>query len=142
MRLHSRGRSHSKWRGYLDRGDHGWRGLPISQPTAKPVSTPTLLSAASQRLPTRCRSCSEKSTPSKPYLDGHRDFERTFIVWNAAFLSLAVVGFLTKSTEIASRGMLVLFYAGGLTALTATASVTRGVLRSLIAAQRLAARAA
>ena len=55
------------------------------------------------------------------YLDGHRDFERTFIVWNAAFLSLAVVGFLTKSTEIASRGMLVLFYAGGLSALTATA---------------------
>ena len=74
------------------------------------------------------------------YLDGHRDFERTFIVWNAAFLSLAVIGFLTKSTEIASRGMLVLFYAGGLIALTATAAATCGVLRSLIAAQRLAAR--
>jgi len=52
------------------------------------------------------------------YLEGHREFGRTFFVWNTAFLSLAVVGFLTKSTDLASRGMLVLFYCGGLAALT------------------------
>jgi Undecaprenyl-phosphate glucose phosphotransferase len=74
------------------------------------------------------------------YLDGHRDFERTFIVWNTAFLGLAVVGFLTKSTELASRGMLVLFYFSGLSALTVTSALTRSVLQSLIAAQRLTAR--
>lgn len=74
------------------------------------------------------------------YLDGHREFDRTFLIWNTAFLSLAVVGFLTKSTDLVSRGMLVLFYAGGLAALTATAALTRSALRSLITSQRLTAR--
>jgi hypothetical protein len=58
------------------------------------------------------------------YLEGHRDFGRTFIVWNTAFLSLAVFGFLTKSTDEYSRGMLILFYAGGLAALTGIAALT------------------
>lgn len=74
------------------------------------------------------------------YLEGHREFARTFFVWNTAFLSLAVVGFLTKSTDLVSRGTLVLFYCGGLAALTATAAVTRRALLSLIAAHRLTAR--
>jgi Undecaprenyl-phosphate glucose phosphotransferase len=74
------------------------------------------------------------------YLEGHREFGRTFFVWNTAFLSLAVVGFLTKSTDLASRGMLVLFYCGGLAALTATAVLTRSALLSLIASHRLTAR--
>ncbi len=74
------------------------------------------------------------------YLEGHRDFDRTFIVWNTAFLGLAVVGFLTKSTDLASRGMLVLFYAVGLAALTGNAALTRSALISLIASQRITAR--
>lgn len=74
------------------------------------------------------------------YLEGHREFGRTFFVWNAAFLSLAVIGFLTKSTDLVSRGMLVLFYCGGLAALAATSALTRQALVSLIAAQRLTAR--
>ena len=74
------------------------------------------------------------------YLEGHRDFDRTFVVWNMAFLALAAVGFLTKSTDLASRGMLILFYAGGLAALTATAHLTRSALVSLIASNRIAYR--
>jgi Undecaprenyl-phosphate glucose phosphotransferase len=74
------------------------------------------------------------------YLEGHRDFGRTFMVWNAAILSLAVVGFLTKSTDIVSRGTIVLFYAGGLAALTGLSALTRQVLISLIASGRIACR--
>ena len=74
------------------------------------------------------------------YLEGHRDFGRTFIVWNTAFLTLAVIGFLTKSTDLVSRGSLVLFYAGGLVALTGLAAVTRSVLVSLIESGHIASR--
>lgn len=74
------------------------------------------------------------------YLDGHRNFDRTFILWNTAFLALALVGFLTKSTDLASRGMLVLFYAGGLAALAANAALTRSALMSLITSQRITLR--
>lgn len=74
------------------------------------------------------------------YLEGHRDFNRTFFIWNTAFLGLAIVGFLSKSTDLASRGMLVLFYVVGLAALAATAALTRSALQSLIASQRLTAR--
>jgi Undecaprenyl-phosphate glucose phosphotransferase len=74
------------------------------------------------------------------YLEGHRDFGRTFIVWNAAILILAVVGFLTKSTDDYSRATLVLFYIVGLAALTGLSVLTRQVLVSLIASGRIACR--
>ena len=76
------------------------------------------------------------------YLEGHRDFGRTFIVWNAAILSLVVIGFLTKSIELVSGATLVLFYFGGLVTLTRLAALTRDVLVSLIASGHVACRRA
>ena len=46
-------------------------------------------------------------------LEGRRNSGRVFLVWNLAFVGLAVVGFLTKSTHIFSRGWMLLFYAAG-----------------------------
>ena len=46
-------------------------------------------------------------------LEGRRSNGRLFLVWNLAFVGLAVIGFLTKSTALFSRGWLVLFYATG-----------------------------
>jgi len=74
------------------------------------------------------------------YLEGHRDFDRTFVVWNTAFLGLAVLGFLTKSTEVVSRGSLVLFYVAGLGTLTGLAALTRTALVSLIGSGLIASR--
>ena len=50
------------------------------------------------------------------FLEGKRAPSRTFMLWNTAFLCLAVVGFLTKTTGIFSRGWLVVFYVVGLCA--------------------------
>ena len=49
-------------------------------------------------------------------LEGRRTNGRLFLVWNMAFAALAVIGFLTKSTAIFSRGRLLLFYGTGLLA--------------------------
>ena len=66
-------------------------------------------------------------------LEGRRGNGRVFLVWNMAFAALAVIGFLTKSTALFSRGWLVLFYATGLVAAIAlNAALNRG-LSTLIA---------
>ncbi|MBA2127412.1 polyprenyl glycosylphosphotransferase [Hyphomicrobium methylovorum] len=46
-------------------------------------------------------------------LDGRRTAGRLFINWNIVFVALAVIGFLTKGTQIYSRGWLTLFYVFG-----------------------------
>ena len=53
------------------------------------------------------------------FLEGRRASMRIFMVWNYAFLGLAVIGFLTKTTGVYSRGWLVLFYVAGLVAVIA-----------------------
>ncbi|MDX2306619.1 MAG: exopolysaccharide biosynthesis polyprenyl glycosylphosphotransferase [Hyphomicrobium sp.] len=74
------------------------------------------------------------------YIDGHRDIARTFFVWNCAFLCLGVIGFLTKTTGIVSRGGLTLFYiAGFLLAAAASSSLTM-LLDRLISSGRVSAR--
>ncbi len=52
-------------------------------------------------------------------LDGNRGNSRLFLVWNMAFVALAVVGFITKSTAVFSRGWLLLFYVVGFLAVIA-----------------------
>ncbi len=74
------------------------------------------------------------------YLEGRRSFRRVFMVWNYAVLSLAVIGFLTKSTGIYSRGWLTVFYVAGLSGMTALSAITGALLGSLIDRGRLSCR--
>ncbi len=61
-------------------------------------------------------------------LEGRRGNGRLFLVWNLAFVSLAVIGFLTKSTALFSRGWLLLFYATGfIAAIALNAGLHRGL---------------
>ena len=73
------------------------------------------------------------------FLAGHRELSRTFIVWNTAFLSLGIISFLTKPTEVISGYHIVLFYAAGLLALATFGVLTRSILASLIASGRITA---
>ena len=66
-------------------------------------------------------------------LEGRRSNGRLFLVWNLAFVGLAVIGFLTKSTALFSRGWLVLFYATGLISAIAVNAVLHRGLSTLIA---------
>ncbi|MBK9078047.1 MAG: exopolysaccharide biosynthesis polyprenyl glycosylphosphotransferase [Hyphomicrobium sp.] len=63
-------------------------------------------------------------------LEGHRDNMRVLLVWSLAFVTLAAVGFLTKSTSLFSRGWLLTFYSSGLVVVLA---LNIGVQRSLAA---------
>ena len=51
---------------------------------------------------------------TKSFLPGERAYAHVFRAWNFAFFCVAAVGFLTKSTEIQSRGWLILLYTIGL----------------------------
>jgi Undecaprenyl-phosphate glucose phosphotransferase len=74
------------------------------------------------------------------FLEGKRAPSRTFMLWNYTFLCLAVVGFLTKTTGVFSRGWLIGFYALGLiTVISLDAAVAR-ILAVAIANGRVASR--
>ncbi len=61
-------------------------------------------------------------------LEGRRSNSRIFLTWSLAFVGLAVVGFLTKSTGMFSRGWLVLYFLiGFITALALAGAVHRGL---------------
>jgi Undecaprenyl-phosphate glucose phosphotransferase len=63
-------------------------------------------------------------------LEGRRSPSLLFLVWNLAFVAIAVVGFLTKSTHIYSRGWLTLFYVSGFAVMILTnAGLNRAVRR-------------
>ena len=63
-------------------------------------------------------------------LEGRRSPGRLFLVWNLAFVGIAVIGFLTKSTQIFSRAWLVLFYVSGFgTAVLLNAALNCGMSR-------------
>ena len=70
-------------------------------------------------------------------LEEPRSVGRVFLVWNYVFFCLALIGFVTKTTEAFSRGSLMLFYVCGLAALIVLGTVTRRVLRALLAADRI-----
>ncbi len=73
-------------------------------------------------------------------LDGRRSVGRLFLVWNYTFLSLAVFGFVTKTTDDFSRGWLLMFYVAGLGGVIAADFVVKRVLRALIKADRVECR--
>lgn len=65
-------------------------------------------------------------------LEGRRTNGRLLLVWNLAFAALAVVGFLTKTTAIFSRGWLILFFAVGIVTVIALNAALHRSLGSLI----------
>lgn len=74
------------------------------------------------------------------YLERGRSLGRIAWLWAIAFAALAVIGFITKTTEMYSRGWLLLFFVAGPFALSMTASVTRATLRKLIDVGRVVPR--
>ena len=50
----------------------------------------------------------------KSLISGGRTMQRIAMRWHVAFLLIAVVGFLTKSSELFSRGWIALFFVTGL----------------------------
>jgi len=73
-------------------------------------------------------------------LDGFRDSERVWWLWNYAFFCLSVVGFLTKTTDFYSRGWLILLYFIGLGAMLSTAYLMPRLARAMVHASRLQSR--
>jgi polysaccharide biosynthesis protein PslA len=65
-------------------------------------------------------------------LEGRRANSHLFLVWNVAFVVLAAVGFLTKSTAVFSRGWLLLFYCVGFAAVISSNAVLQRSLGALI----------
>jgi Undecaprenyl-phosphate glucose phosphotransferase len=65
-------------------------------------------------------------------LEGRRTNARLFLVWNMAFVGLSVVGFLTKTTGVFSRGWLLSFYVAGLIAAIAVNATLNRTLASAI----------
>ncbi len=74
------------------------------------------------------------------FLDGRRSPARVFMCWNYAFICLAAIGFLTKTTDIFSRGWLVLFYALGLVTVFAFEAIVCHALNRALRMGRLARR--
>lgn len=71
-----------------------------------------------------------------------RPLEQTFLIWHFALICLIIIAFLTKSTEILSRGFLVCFYALGLAGLLTARTFTRTafsrhILSGLLVPRRL-----
>jgi polysaccharide biosynthesis protein PslA len=70
-------------------------------------------------------------------LEQPRSLGRVFLVWNYAFVTLATLGFLTKTSDIFSRGGLVLFYGIGLIVLVGLSSTMRLGVRYLLSKDRI-----
>lgn len=66
------------------------------------------------------------------FFDGRRSPNRVFLIWNYAFLCLAMIGFLTKTTDQFSRGWLLLFYVTGLLVVLSVEGLVRLTLRHAI----------
>ncbi len=76
------------------------------------------------------------------FIEGRRATGRMLVVWTYAFLSLTVIGFLTKTTGLFSRGWLILFYVSGLVAVIAVdaaiaVAVQRAIARGHLKHRRL-----
>lgn len=74
------------------------------------------------------------------FFEGRRTPARTFLLWNYAFVCLAVIGFLTKTTGMFSRGWMVAFYFTGLMGVIVLDGVIARVLAVALAQGRIARR--
>lgn len=74
------------------------------------------------------------------FQEGKRSAGRMFVQWNYAFLCLAFIGLLTKTTGLFSRGWLVAFYVTGLVAVVALDEAVARVLAGATARGRIASR--
>jgi Undecaprenyl-phosphate glucose phosphotransferase len=74
------------------------------------------------------------------YLDGKQSPVRTFMMWNYAFLCLALIGFMTKTTGEFSRAWLTVFYATGLAAMLAFDAGVGRIMAIALAQGRIATR--
>lgn len=73
-------------------------------------------------------------------LENRRNFGTILLTWTAAFVSLAVIGFLTKTTGTFSRGWLLGFYAVGLLSLWLLNMALAALARRLLAGGYVAKR--
>lgn len=73
-------------------------------------------------------------------LEGGRRPRDLFLAWNYAFICLFVLGFLTKTTTLYSRGWLILFYATGLMVLPLVTAFTSYAVRKAIRQGRIGRR--
>lgn len=71
------------------------------------------------------------------FVEGRRATSRMLVIWSYAFVTLAVVGFLTKTTGLFSRGWLILFFVAGLVGVIAIDAAIAIVLREAIARGRI-----
>ena len=74
------------------------------------------------------------------FQEGKRSPARTFLMWNYAFLCLAFIGLLTKTTGTFSRGWLVVFYATGLIGVMVFDEAVARFLTKAMANGRIASR--
>ncbi len=74
------------------------------------------------------------------FLEGRRSIGHIALVWTYAFLCLGLIGFLTKTAGLVSRGWMVLFYFTGLAALVAIEDLMRRGLVALAKVDRIARR--
>jgi Undecaprenyl-phosphate glucose phosphotransferase len=73
-------------------------------------------------------------------LEGKRHVARLLTIWTYTFLGLAVVGFLTKSSDNFSRGWILLFYFAGFVSVLGTSFILKRMLISWIEAGRISRR--
>jgi polysaccharide biosynthesis protein PslA len=81
-----------------------------------------------------------KAYTIESYLDRARQPSHIFIVWNVAFMALAGLAFLTKTTADFSRGWVLLFYGSGLVLMLAVDVVARSMVVSGLASGTIAPR--
>jgi polysaccharide biosynthesis protein PslA len=74
------------------------------------------------------------------FLDGKRSPMRTFMLWTYAFLCLALIGFLTKTTGVFSRGWLAAFFMAGLGGVIALEARVCQFVSAALAQGRIASR--
>jgi len=74
------------------------------------------------------------------YQEGKRSPARTFLMWNYAFLCVAFIGLLTKTTGMFSRGWLVAFYIFGLVGVMVFDEAVARFLGMAMARGRIASR--
>ena len=74
------------------------------------------------------------------FLEGRRAPGRTFLMWNYAFLCLAFIGLLTKTTGLFSRAWLMAFYVTGLITVIALDEIVARLLTLALAQGRITSR--
>ncbi len=74
------------------------------------------------------------------YITNDERIPGLFFIWNYAFFSMFALGFLTKSTELFSRGTLIMFYFAGFAAIIWLRSLLANQVRTGCKTGRVAAR--